>query len=129
MRIGCRVIAIEKGAPSYLTKPNDIEWFYQVVDQMMESYSNWDMPPLIVFYTNGQYEVNDGRHRLEMLRQLGEKYTKVVFWTTGEKDYEELKVLLNVKKIKIRNNIIKVAVLFVRISDLLLTSFSFPQKE
>ena len=90
-------IDIEKGAPSYLTKPNDIEWFYQVVDQMKESYVNWDMPPLIVNYTNGQYEVNDGRHRLEMLRQLGEKYTMVVFWTTGEKDYEELKHLLNIK--------------------------------
>lgn len=64
---------IEKGAPSYLTKSNDIEWFYQVVDRMKERYDNWDMPPLIVNYTNGLYEVNDGRHRLEMLRQLMKK--------------------------------------------------------
>ncbi|MEK3726145.1 hypothetical protein [Paenibacillus sp. FSL H8-0034] len=39
---------IEEGAPSYLTKENDIAWFFHVVDNMKKAYGDWDFPPLIV---------------------------------------------------------------------------------
>lgn len=78
---------IEEGAPSYLTDDNDILWFFHVVNQMKDIIADWDMPPLIVQYTNGEYEINDGRHRNEALRQMGIKYAPVVFWTSSEAEY------------------------------------------
>lgn len=78
---------IEEGAPSYLDKENDIAWFFHIVDKMKQSFGEeWDYPPLIVFYTNGKYEIADGRHRNEALRQLGIKHAHVVFWTDNEED-------------------------------------------
>lgn len=94
MRADIRVFEIEEGAPSYLTKQNDIEWFFHKVDEIKKIYTNWDMPPLIVNYSEGIYEVSDGRHRLETLRQLGVHETTVLYWTTGEKDYNELRGVL-----------------------------------
>jgi hypothetical protein len=82
---------MEEGAPSYLTRENDIEWFFTVVDKMKSAYDSWDMPPLIVNYINGIYEVNDGRHRYEALRQMGVKEAYTVFWMSSEEDYLKLR--------------------------------------
>ncbi|GIN86800.1 hypothetical protein J6TS2_31860 [Heyndrickxia sporothermodurans] len=78
---------IEEGAPSYLTEANDIAWFFHVVDKMKKAYDEWDMPPLIVNYSNGKYEINDGRHRNEALRQMKIKHAPVIFWTSSEEDH------------------------------------------
>lgn len=78
---------IEEGAPSYLTDANDIAWFFHVVDRMKEALGNWDMPPLIVQYDAGQYEICDGRHRNEALRQMNIKHAPVIFWTSAEEDH------------------------------------------
>jgi hypothetical protein len=78
---------VEEGAPSYLTEANDITWFFHVVDKMKEAYIEWDMPPLIVNYSNGKYEINDGRHRNEALRQMKIKRAPVIFWTSSENDH------------------------------------------
>lgn len=64
VKIPLEILHFDTGTPKYLTEPNDIEWFYQVVDRMMKAYQdNWDVPPLIVNYHEGRFEVNDGRHR------------------------------------------------------------------
>jgi hypothetical protein len=78
---------IEEGAPSYLTEANDIAWFFHVVDKMKEAYGDWDYPPLIVNYFNSVYEINDGRHRNEALRQMNIKHAPVIFWTSSEEDH------------------------------------------
>lgn len=81
---------VEEGAPEYLTQENDKEYFFWVVENMKNSLVHWDVPPLIVEFRDNQFIVNDGRHRLEMFRQLGVKEIDVVLWTTGEKDRDRL---------------------------------------
>ncbi len=71
---------IKSGAPEYLDKENDIEYFFYVVEQMKESLPQWDAPPLIVEHNDGIFRVNDGRHRLELYRQLGVKKVWAVLW-------------------------------------------------
>jgi len=81
---------IKEGAPEYLTQENTIEYFFWIVENMKNSIEDWDVPPLIVEYRDGKFFVNDGRHRLEMYRQLGVKAVDVVLWTTGEENKEKL---------------------------------------
>lgn len=45
---------------------------------------NWDISPLIVEYKEKGFHVDDGRHRLEMYRQMGITCAPAVLWTTGE---------------------------------------------
>ena len=48
------------------------EWFNQHVKGLMNVIqSKADMPPLIVHYVDGGFEVNDGNHRLEAYKRLG----------------------------------------------------------
>lgn len=77
---------VNEGAPEYLTEKNDIEYFFWIVDNMKSSFQGWDVPPLIVEFKDGSFYVNDGRHRLEMYRQLGVEMIDVVLWTTGEEN-------------------------------------------
>jgi len=42
----------------------------------------WDMPPLIVYRGDSGYELNDGNHRYEALKQLGIPQYWVIFWET-----------------------------------------------
>lgn len=98
--IGLREIPIEllsdvkSGAPEYLKQDNDIQYFFDVVDRMKEAYENWDTPPLIVEYVYGKFQVDDGRHRLEMYRQLQVKKVYAVVWTTGEENYKKVMEIL-----------------------------------
>ena len=86
---------IEEGAPKYLHKENDIQYFFYVVDRMMESLADgWDAPPLIVEYVYGRFQVDDGRHRLEAYRQLGVDKVWVVIWTTGEENRKTVEKIL-----------------------------------
>lgn len=38
---------IKTGVPEYLTRENEIQYFYAVVEKMKEAYPDWDTPPLI----------------------------------------------------------------------------------
>lgn len=54
---------------------------------MKESLADgWDAPSLIVEYVYGNFQVDDGRHRLETYRQLGVEKVWAVVWTTGEEN-------------------------------------------
>lgn len=79
---------IEEGAPSYLKEADEIARFFHVVNNMKKNFSDWDVPPLIVNYYSGIYEINDGRHRNETLRQMKVKRTSVIFWTSSEEDHQ-----------------------------------------
>lgn len=81
---------VKEGAPEYLHAANDIQYFFEVVDKMKEDFPHWDVPPLIVEYVYGKFQVDDGRHRLEMYRQLKKETVQAVLWTTGEENYKKL---------------------------------------
>ena len=57
---------------------------------MKKDFDSWDTPPLIVEYRDDRFYVNDGRHRLEMYRQMGVQIVNVVLWTTGEDNKKKL---------------------------------------
>lgn len=80
-------LGIEEGAPSYLTTVAEIADFYAIVDKMTAGYSGWDMPPLIVNYADGHFEINDGRHRNVALHQMNITHAPVIFWTSSEEDH------------------------------------------
>lgn len=69
---------------------DSIDYFFYIVDKMKNDSEHWDVPPLIVNYCDGRFEVNDGRHRLEMYRQLNTKVVDAVLWVTGDEDYKKL---------------------------------------
>ena len=73
---------IQSGAPEYLSRDEDIAYFFDVVDRMKDVYGKWDIPPLILEYAKDGIRVNDGRHRLEMYRQLGITKAWAVCWRT-----------------------------------------------
>ncbi len=94
VKIKLDMLQIKQGAPEYLTKENEIAYFFYVVDGMKTHYESWDIPPLIVEYDKGVFRVNDGRHRLEMYRQLGIESAYAVLWGTGEENYRKLSEIL-----------------------------------
>lgn len=86
---------IESGAPDYLHEENDIQYFFYIVDRMKEGLADgWDTPPLIVEYVYGNFQVNDGRHRLEAYRQLGAEKVWAVIWTTDEENRKTVEKIL-----------------------------------
>lgn len=82
--------AIQAGTPEYLHDEDSIRYFFYIVDKMKADYTYWDTPPLIISYDNGIFHVDDGRHRLEMYRQLNAEYVHAILWTTGEENYRKL---------------------------------------
>ena len=81
---------VKSGAPEYLHDQDSIDYFFQVVDRMKQAHDGWDTPPLIVEYGENGFYVADGRHRLEMYRQLGITHAQAALWTTGERMRDEL---------------------------------------
>ena len=47
------------------------------------------MPPLIVHYVNGNFEINDGNHRLEAYSRLEIAEYYVIVWITEKEEYTE----------------------------------------
>lgn len=86
---------VKSGAPEYLHDKDSIDYFFYVVEQMKEGLSGgWEAPPLIVEYVYGHFQVNDGRHRLELFRQLGVERVWVAIWTTGEENKRTVEGIL-----------------------------------
>lgn len=52
----------------------------------------WDMPPLIVNYSEGKFELNDGNHRYEAMIRKGLKAHYFIIRTTGESDASDFKL-------------------------------------
>lgn len=82
---------IKAGAPEYLIRENDIEYFFAIVNEMNEALGSWNPPPLIIEYReDGSFYVCDGRHRLEMYRQKNVKTVPAIVWTTGKENFVKL---------------------------------------
>ena len=67
----------------------DKDWWTIKVARLEEAIKNDpDMPPLIVHYVDGEFELNDGNHRHKAYENLGIETAWVIIWITEE---EELK--------------------------------------
>ena len=83
---------IKAGAPEYLIRENDIEYFFAIVNEMNEALGSWNPPPLIIEYrVDGSFHICDGRHRLEMYRQKNVKTVPAIVWTTGKENFVKLR--------------------------------------
>ena len=66
----------------------DKDWFVQHVAQIEDAVkSGFDMPPLIINYADGKFELNDGNHRHKAYENLGIEKAWVIIWITREEDY------------------------------------------
>ena len=48
-----------------------------------------DIPPLIVHYVQGGFELNDGNHRHKAYENLGVENVWVIVWITEEAEYRD----------------------------------------
>lgn len=68
----------------------DKDWFEFKVSELEKAIRNDpDMPPLIVHYVDGGFELNDGNHRHKAYEKLGIKTAWVIVWITEPHEYEE----------------------------------------
>lgn len=66
------------------------ENFNWKVSQLMEVIEKGtDLPPLIVCYVDGGFELNDGNHRHEAYKRLGIEEYFVIVWITEKEEYAE----------------------------------------
>ena len=66
------------------------EWFEENVCKLMEVIrQEEDMPPLIVHYVDGGFELNDGNKRHEAYKRLGISERDVIVWITEKWEYDE----------------------------------------
>lgn len=63
--------------------------FEQKVNKLEEVMKNEDdLPPLIVNYVDGRFDLSDGNHRYEAATRLGIKEKFVIIWITDKHDYD-----------------------------------------
>ena len=66
------------------------QWFEENVSRLMEVIrQEEDMPPLIVHYVDGGFELNDGNKRHEACKRLGIPEYDVIVWITEQWEYDE----------------------------------------
>lgn len=66
------------------------EWFEYHVNELAEVIrKEKDMPPLIVHYVDGGFELNDGNHRYEAYSRLGIEEYYVIVWITEKYEYDD----------------------------------------
>lgn len=66
------------------------DWFAQHVERLEQAIRQGaDMPPLIVHYVEGEFELNDGNHRHKAYENAGVESVWVIVWITEEKEYRD----------------------------------------
>ena len=64
-------------------------WAVRVADLEKSIQNDPDMPPLIVHYVNGEFELNDGNHRHKAYENLGIENAWVILWITEEAEKDD----------------------------------------
>lgn len=65
------------------------EWFEKHVAKLEDVIKKEkDMPPLIVHFVDGYFELNDGNHRFEAYSRIGVKECYVIVWITEKQEYD-----------------------------------------
>lgn len=66
------------------------DWWEQRVAALEKSIqADPDMPPLMVHYVDGQFELNDGNHRHKAYENLGIEEVWVIIWITEEAELND----------------------------------------
>jgi len=77
------------GPEAHMKYRVNADWFEQHVTKLESVIqSEKDMPPLIVHFVDGQFELNDGNHRFEACSRLGIKDYYVIAWITEKHEYD-----------------------------------------
>jgi ParB-like nuclease domain. len=77
-----RIHGPEEGMIYRAVGEEHIGYFWDKIKKIEERYAagDWDMPPLIIQHSDGVYELNDGNHRFEALKNLGVSEYWVILW-------------------------------------------------
>ena len=68
----------------------DKDWWEQRVAGLEKSIrDDPDMPPLMVHYVDGEFELNDGNHRHKAYENLGIENAWVIIWITGKEELDD----------------------------------------
>ena len=78
------------GPEESMTYRIDPDWFQLHVAQLEKAIrEDKDMPPLIVHYVDGGFELNDGNHRHQAYENMGMENVWVIVWITEEAEYQD----------------------------------------
>ena len=67
----------------------DKDWWEHRIAELEKSVkADDDMPPLIVHYVDGAFELNDGNHRHKVYENLGIEKAWVIIWITEEEELD-----------------------------------------
>ncbi len=64
-------------------------WDYRIAELEKSIRADADMPPLIVHYVDGEFELNDGNHRHKAYENLGMEKAWVIIWITEEAERDD----------------------------------------
>lgn len=64
-------------------------WAQRVAALEKAIEENPDMPPLMVHYVDGEFELNDGNHRHKACENLGIEHAWVIIWITEEAELDD----------------------------------------
>ena len=68
----------------------DRDWWEQCVADLEKSIqTDPDVPPLIIHYAEGEFELNDGNHRHKAYENLGIKDAWVIIWITEKEELDD----------------------------------------
>lgn len=78
------------GPEENMTWKVDPQGFERKVQRLMHVIATEkDLPPLIVYYENKRFELNDGNHRYEAYHRLGTQNVDCIVWITHRNDYAQ----------------------------------------
>lgn len=70
--------------------PVDAGGFERIVNELMDALrSGRDVPPMIIKYEAGEFELNDGNHRHEACVRAGVKTFPTIIWITEDADRDD----------------------------------------
>ena len=64
-------------------------WEYKVAELEKVIPENDDMPPCMVHYVDGEFELNDGNHRHQAYENLGIEKAWVIVWITEDSELDD----------------------------------------
>ena len=68
----------------------DRDWWEHRIAELEKAVSeDDDLPPLIVHYADGEFELNDGNHRPKAYENLGIEQAWVIIWITEDSELDD----------------------------------------
>ncbi|WP_026517711.1 ParB/RepB/Spo0J family partition protein [Butyrivibrio sp. MC2021] len=64
-------------------------WEYKISELTKVIQSGVEVAPIIVNYVDGEFELNDGNHRLQVYQDLGISQSWVIIWINEEQEVKD----------------------------------------